>query len=211
MMRRMNESAPALPITAATVVDHWFGELNPDGTPGEAALKRWWGKNPTYDAWLTEHFGPVLKQLAAGELEDWQDSPQGTLGYIIVADQMSRNIHRGSGHMYDADPRALAATRRLIDSGAMTQLIPTHRYFALMPLMHAEDLALQQECIERFETEAAGVEGGLHKSFAGGADYARKHAVIVERFGRFPHRNELLGRTSTTEEVAFLKTPGSSF
>jgi uncharacterized protein (DUF924 family) len=189
------------------VLTFWLGQPTADGSVDDAVKAQWWKKDPELDRTIRERFGDAVALAVAGELDAWARTPRGTLALIVLLDQFTRNIFRDTGAMFSGDARARGLTRRLLDGGGYAELRPAERYFALMPLMHSEELADQREAIERFDDEAREVPS----LFAGGADYARKHAVIIERFGRFPHRNALLGRTSTEEEVAFLETPGSSF
>ncbi|MEZ4266782.1 MAG: DUF924 family protein [Myxococcota bacterium] len=193
------------------VLSFWLGTPSADGSVDPAVQSRWWKKDPAFDATIRERFGDTVALGLAGDLAAWTSTPRGTLASIIVLDQFTRNIFRDTGAMFSGDARALGLTRRLLDGGGYATLLPVERYFALMPLMHSEELAMQREAVERFKAQAEEVAEAGRALFAGGADYAAKHAVIVERFGRFPHRNELLGRTSTAEEIAFLQTPGSSF
>ncbi len=193
------------------VISFWLGEPSADGSVDPAVQARWWTKDPEFDATIRERFGDTIAQALAGELEAWTATARGTLAAIIVLDQFTRNVFRDTGAMFSGDARARGLSRRLLDGPGYATLRPTERYFALMPLMHSEALEDQREGVARFTAEALAVPEAGRKLFAGGADFAGKHAVIIERFGRFPHRNHLLGRTSTEEEAAFLKTPGSSF
>jgi uncharacterized protein (DUF924 family) len=193
------------------VISFWLGEPSVDGSVDPAVQARWWKKDPGFDATIRERFGETIRRGLDGDLEGWTTSARGTLAVVIVLDQFTRNVFRETGAMFAGDARARGLTRRLLDGAGFAALRPTERYFALMPLMHSEALEDQREAVARFTTESETAPEPARRLFAGGADYAGKHAAIVERFGRFPHRNHLLGRTSTEEETAFLKTPGSSF
>lgn len=162
---------------------------------------RWWKKDPAFDAEVRAHFGALHEEIERGAHEDWLGTPRGALAYVIVLDQLSRNMFRGTPRMFASDARALAAAREALDRGHDAALAPAERSFLYMPFMHSEDLADQERCVELFR--AAGLPGQLR--------YAEQHRDIVRRFGRFPHRNEILGRASTDEERAFLAQPGSSF
>jgi uncharacterized protein (DUF924 family) len=155
---------------------------------------------------LRERFGALIDAALAGELDTWQATPLGSLALTIVLDQFTRNCRRHSAHMYDGDAKALGIARRMVEEGS-DALLPTvyHRAFAYIPFEHAETLADQREGIRLYTLLEA---DGLDPSYARSAV---RHARVVERFGRFPHRNALLGRPSTDEEIAFLREPGSSF
>ena len=193
------------------VLEFWFGEINPDGSCDPETIKRWWAKNPDFDREVTERFGEAIAAAERGELDAWKESPRGCLALILLCDQMTRNSRRGSGSMYDADPLALGALEQALERGWEKELRTMQSYFLLMPLMHAESRELQKEGIRRFDELVDRAEPGAKSSAEGAAEYMRKHEVIVARFGRFPHRNELLGRESTAEELEFLQQPGSSF
>lgn len=193
------------------IISFWLGEPSVDGVVDPALQARWWKKDPEFDAAIRERFGDTIARGLAGGLEAWTETVRGTLAAVIVLDQFTRNVFRDTGAMFSGDAGALGLSRRLLDGPGYATLRPTERYFALMPLMHSEALEDQREAVVRFTAEAQTAPQAARKLFGGGADFAVKHAAIVERFGRFPHRNHLLGRASTEEETAFLKTPGSSF
>lgn len=193
------------------VIEFWFGTIAEDGSVAPEQKKLWWKKDPAFDTEIRERFGDAIAAAEAGELDSWLDTPEGSIAFVILLDQFTRNTRRNKAEMYAADDKAVAAVRHALEKGHDQKLRSMQTYFLLMPLMHAEDLACQNECIERFEALAKSGEAGAIQGATGGAEYARKHMVIVERFGRFPHRNGILGRESTPEEVAFLEEPGSSF
>lgn len=185
----------------------WFGPRERwDDLPNESTAY-WWKKDPDFDAEVKERFEADLLAAEAGERDEWKSSAEGKLALIILMDQLSRNMFRGTADMYRFDERACALAHQLIDSGQHNELHPIQRYFVYMPLMHSEELADQELCVELFKqlTEDAG------ERFARAVDFAVKHRDIVADWGRFPHRNEILGRETTPEEAEFLKTPGSSF
>lgn len=162
---------------------------------------RWWKKDAAFDEQIRGRFLALHDAINRGEHESWLDTPRGALAYVIALDQFSRNMFRESPRAFASDPRARAATKRALERGDDRALPADERVFLYMPLMHSEDLADQERSVERF--------GAL-----GAADqlrFAQLHRDIVHRFGRFPHRNGPLGRTSTPEEIEFLKGPGSSF
>jgi uncharacterized protein (DUF924 family) len=203
---RLTDSADyaGLAPQARAVLDCWFGE--PDTPTFGKERKRWFARDEAFDTMLRERFGTLIDAAREGQLDNWQDTPLGALALVIVLDQFSRNCHRNTPRAFAADQKALHAAQRLIAGGG-DRLLPTahHRAFAYLPFEHDETLASQHESLRLFKRLEAQ---------PGGKPYYRsavRHAEIIERFGRFPHRNALLGRTSTEEESKFLRGPGSSF
>ncbi|MFM0057823.1 DUF924 domain-containing protein [Paraburkholderia phytofirmans] len=193
-----------LPQEAREVLDCWFGL--PGAPEYDTERKIWFSRNAAYDAMLRERFGALIDAARESMLDSWTQTPLGALALVIVLDQFSRNCHRNTARAFAADQKALRIAQQMIASGA-DRLLPTahHRAFAYLPFEHDETLESQHESLRLF-TQL--------KAEPGGKSYYRsavRHAEIIERFGRFPHRNAPLGRTSTAEEIAFLRTPGSSF
>jgi uncharacterized protein (DUF924 family) len=193
------------------VLEFWFGPLSADGRADAAHAQRWWKKDAAFDALIRERFLALYDAVANGEREAWLRSARGALAYVIVLDQFSRNMFRDSPRMFEQDARALRAARAAIDSGFDRQLAFDERGFLYMPLMHSEERATQARCVALFEALRDEEQGEKRERAAGSVDFAKRHRDIVERFGRFPHRNVVLGRTSTPEEMEFLTQPGSSF
>ena len=195
----------ALDERARDVLDCWFG------APGSATYgqdrRLWFRRDAAFDAMLHERFGTLVELAVQGTLDAWADTPLGGLALVIVLDQFSRNLYRGTPQAFAGDEHALRIARQMVDNGADQQL-PTlfHRAFAYMPFEHDESLASQHEALRLFKPFEAQPKGAA--SYYGSA---LRHAAIIERFGRFPHRNAVLGRVSTQEEQAFLREPGSSF
>jgi uncharacterized protein (DUF924 family) len=197
--------------TPDDVLEFWF--------PADSARanKLWWGKDPRLDAEIQERFGATLAAAKVGELDAWAASARGRAALIIVLDQLSRNIFRGDARTYENDEQAVALTLEGVARGHDLEIQPIERLFFYMPLEHSEQLEQQERCIELMRQLAAdvaselGVEPGRRDRFIGFIDYAVRHRDIVARFGRFPHRNALLGRASTVEEIEFLGQLGSSF
>ncbi len=191
-------------LRAREVLDFWFG------APGSAeygrARKMWFKKDAAFDALLRERFGALLDAACAGELDAWCATPEGALALVIVLDQFSRNCHRGTPRAFAADDKALAVARAMVASGDDLRL-PTveHRAFAYLPFEHAETAEAQRESLRLFGELAKDPQA------KGYYDYAVRHADVIARFGRFPHRNAQLGRESTQAEAAFLRQPGSRF
>lgn len=174
------------------VLGFWFDEIEP---------RQWFRKDADFDAMLGERFGELLQAACKGELWHWRDSARGRLAEIILLDQMSRNIHRGSPQSFAADPMALALAQEAVRMAADQQLDTAQRVFMYMPYMHSESLRIHDLAMTLFDQ--AGMESNLH--------FEIRHQQIIEQFGRYPHRNDILGRTSTAAELEFLKQPGSSF
>jgi uncharacterized protein (DUF924 family) len=192
-------------MTAQEVLDFWFGAPGSatDGQP----RREWFVKNAAFDAEIKERFGDTIARAIAGGLRDWdEEGPQGVLARILVLDQFTRNAWRNTPRAFEGDTLALEAARKLAASGAHRELAPQQRAFAYMPFEHAEDPLMQERAVELFTLLAAD-----HPGFEETLDYARRHRGVIARFGRFPHRNAILGRASTPEEAEFLRQPGSRF
>ncbi|HMO47309.1 MAG TPA: DUF924 family protein [Rubrivivax sp.] len=189
---------------AAEVLDFWFGR------PGEPfhlhSRPEWFRKDPAFDAAILARFGALIEAALRGELQGWAAQPLPALAQVIVLDQFTRNTRRGTAGMFAGDARALAAARALVQSGDHRRLPGVMRQFVYLPFEHAEALADQHESMRLFAQLATD-----EPALAGLVEWAHKHLVIIERFGRFPHRNAALGRASTPEEIEFLKQPDSSF
>jgi uncharacterized protein (DUF924 family) len=199
-------------ITPDDVLEFWFGWFFEDGSVPEETSARWWTKDPAFDASIRERFGEVLEAASRGELDAWKETPSGVVALVVVLDQLSRNAYRDTPRAFANDARALALAEQAYERGDFDALPPMQAYFLAMPFMHAESLAAQERCITLFRRLAArAASEKVKKTLEGGADFAERHRAIVERFGRFPHRNAILGRESTPEELAFLEQPGSSF
>jgi uncharacterized protein (DUF924 family) len=186
------------------ILDFWF--LPADAAGHGASRTAWFKKDPAFDAQIRERFGTLIGQALAAGLQHWDRSAQGALARILLLDQFTRNTLRDTPQAFGGDALALSSAQRMVAAGTDRLLLPVQRYFVYMPFMHAEDLALQQRSLVLFRQLHA--ETG---DFAGALDYAMRHHDIVARFGRFPHRNQILGRASTAEELAFLSLPGSGF
>lgn len=195
------------------VLGFWFGT---DDASRAAAPKRWFTKDAAFDATIRARFGALHESVDAGALAPWIDRATRTsssvLAYVVVLDQFSRNLHRDSARSFEHDAAAYAATDRAILDGLDRSLGYLERYVLYMPLMHAESEDGQRRSVSTFaklaDEAAADPNAGLFRS---ALDYAEQHARIVKRFGRFPHRNRLLDRTTTADEASFLLEPGSSF
>ncbi len=186
-------------VDAQTVIDTWFG---PAEDPERTGFRKWWfEKSDAVDADLRARFGDAHDAALAGRLDGWLDNAESALALVLLLDQVPRNIHRDTPRAFTADPKAVAVANGALARGFDAAVPETWRMFFYMPFEHSEDLADQERCVALFT--ALGNEKLL--------DYAVRHRDIVARFGRFPHRNAILGRESTAEETAFLEQPGSSF
>lgn len=196
---------------AARVLAFWFGETTDVAETAGRQQALWWGKDAARDREIGEQFGALRSQAVAGQLADWEQDPQGRLALILLIDQFSRNLFRGDPESFAQDGLALRWTLEGLEQGADRALQPIQRVFFYLPLEHAESRALQARSVALYTALAAEVPLEQRGLFEGFLDFAVKHRDIVERFGRFPHRNAILGRDSTPEEREFLQLPGSSF
>lgn len=174
------------------VLAFWFDEIEP---------RQWWVADPAFDAQVRERFLPTLEAASRGELYAWRTTPAGRVAEVIVLDQFSRNLYRGTPQAFAQDPMALALAQEAVALGVLDGLSPMQRTFLLMPYMHSESALIHVQAERLFKAWAP----------PDNYRYELQHKAIVDRFGRYPHRNAILGRVSSAEEVAFLKLPGSSF
>lgn len=179
-------------MTPQTILDFWFSDT---------AKPYWFAKSEAFDRELSKRFGEILKQAAAGELYTWRTSLKGRLAEIIILDQFSRNIYRDTPQAFSQDAMALALAQEAVAQPGFAQM-PTHeRHFILMPYMHSESALIHEQSLPLFDA--------LNNTNT--LDFELRHQAIIRRFGRYPHRNAILGRISTDEELAFLQEEGSSF
>jgi uncharacterized protein (DUF924 family) len=184
------------------VLDYWFG----DGSdPARRQRELWFAGSARVDADVRRRFLPEVESAERGELDHWRQAPEACLALIVLLDQFPLMIFRGQARGYRDGNLALPVARHLVEHGFDASYTPSQRLFAYLPFEHSEDLADQERALALF--------GKMRHlpGIASAYDYAVKHWEVVERFGRFPHRNEALGRTSTPEEIKFLKTPGARF
>jgi uncharacterized protein (DUF924 family) len=173
------------------VLEFWFEDIDP---------KQWWKVDADFDGLITKKFSKTLEQAARGELVSWRLESKGRLAEIIVLDQFSRNIHRGKLGAFLQDPVSLALSQEAVSLGCLEMLEGLERSFLLMPYMHSESTYIHKLAEPLFKKYAPNNHA-----------FEIRHYEIIERFGRYPHRNDILGRASTQEEIEFLKQPGSSF
>lgn len=178
---------------ASEVIEFWFVETRP---------RQWFAKEPAFDDLVQQRFLRLTRQAIAGDLDSWSAEPSRALALVLLLDQFPRQIWRNSAMAFAGDPQALALSQKAVELGWLeTEPEQARRQFWLMPLMHSEDLAVQDEALPLFDqfTDPRTV------------DFARRHRDVIVRFGRYPHRNAALGRVSSAEELAFLQAPGSRF
>jgi uncharacterized protein (DUF924 family) len=192
-----------VPSRAGEVLDFWFGR---EGEPGYGEFREaWFRKDPAFDADVTERFADLYEEAAAGDLDGWRDDARSCLALVIVLDQFPRNMFRGYGRTHAADGIALESSKYALEHALDRELPAFQKMFLYMPFMHSENREDQRRSVELFQLLAD--EPGAPDV----TSYAVGHREIVERFGRFPHRNGILDRETTPEEAEFLKTEGSSF
>lgn len=188
------------------VLDFWFGDGLRADWPSDDRNPLWFGGGAAQDALIRERFGERVEQALQGGLTDWETNLTDRLALVLLLDQFSRNVHRGQARAFAGDARAQQLVVRTLAHGDDRALPRVGRVFLYMPLMHAENPALQADCVRCFQELAQEAPAALHKSLAGNLRFAEEHRDIIERFGRFPHRNAALGRASTPEETQFLTT-----
>jgi uncharacterized protein (DUF924 family) len=192
---------------AKELLDEWFGDARRSGAPAA-----WWfASEPSRDERLRARFGPLVAAAAADELVAWNATPRGRLALILLLDQLPRNCFRGSAAAFATDALALTETRHGLRRGDDRALDAWERMFFYMPMQHAEDAAVQEQAVERYAALAAEAPPATRDAFAGVLEYARLHRDIVRRFGRFPHRNAILGRDSTPAERGWLAAGAPDF
>lgn len=174
------------------IINFWFHEIDP---------LYWWKKDVAFDEQLRESFGDLLIQAAQGELYAWRTQAHGRLAEIIVLDQFSRNIYRDTPQAFAQDAAALVLAQEAVAGGILQGLSANERNFLLMPYMHSESKLIHEQAQKLF----------LEFAPTDNYEFELKHKIIIDRFGRYPHRNKILGRTSSAEEIEFLKQPGSGF
>jgi uncharacterized protein (DUF924 family) len=193
------------------VLAFWLG---PPGSAAEVASRQrtlWFGKSAANDQEVAERFADTLHAATAGHLDYWAETSRGRLALVIVLDQFPHHIHRNQPQSFATDPQALALSLSAVKDGEDRQLAAIERVFLYLPLEHAESNAMQDLSVSLFEMLARDAAADERTMFDNFLDYARQHRDVVARFGRFPHRNEILGRPSTAAEIEFLKQPGSRF
>ena len=201
----MTDTTPIPPSAALEVLDFWFGDGLQRDWPSQDLNALWFGGGPAQDDAIRQRFGPLVDEALNGGLTAWEAEPRARLALIVLLDQLSRNVHRGQSRAFDGDARAQRLSRLSLAEGMDTTLTPAGCVFLYMPLMHAESLALQDECVARFQKLVDNSPEALRDTLANNLRFAVVHRDIVAQYGRFPHRNAVLGRDCTPEEDTFLK------
>ncbi len=183
----------------------WFGDST------QPRMQLWFEKSEHVDKQIRDKFGPLLKNFDITQFESWKATPEGHLSLVVLLDQFPRNAFRGQAESFAYDNEALEAAREALDNGLHDTLPPFHALFLILPFEHSEDITDQRESVRLFEDLHARMPADQKKTADETLDYAKRHMQVIERFGRFPHRNKILGRESTREELEFLKQPGSRF
>ena len=193
------------PALATEILDSWLGDGLALGWPSEDLNRRWFLGGAALDAEISSRFGTAVQEAMQGELTDWEAPLYSRLALVILLDQFSRNMFRGTARAFDGDARARQLTLNTLAQHEDRQLPWVGRLFLYMPLMHAEDLALQDKCVACLAQLVADAPDTLKPKLQGNLDFAIHHQAIIARFGRFPYRNAVLGRASSTEEIDFLR------
>jgi uncharacterized protein (DUF924 family) len=206
-----NRNLIATMETAETILRYWFGTDAADAAIIREKSALWWKKDPKVDEEIRRRFELLLAEEMRGVLESWSTGPRGHLARILLCDQFPRNMYRGKpgSFMYDARARQLA--RAALDRDWDRPLRPVERMFVYLPFEHSEDRQNQSLSIRLFTALHDGVSPDLKQTTLNFLDFAKKHHKIIDRFGRYPHRNAILGRASTPEEIEFLKQSDSSY
>lgn len=204
-MQEIDKGNPPFPAGAREVLDYWFGDALTLGWPSQSRSALWFGGGKALDDEIARRFAASVEQALAGGLSDWESEPHCRLSLVILLDQFTRNVFRGQARAFSGDSRAQQLVRGALDLGWDEPLPLAAKVFLYMPLMHAEDPALQDLCVRRFESLLAAAPPERRKDLQGNLDFARQHRDIIAQFGRFPYRNQALGRADTQQEQAFMR------
>ena len=199
------------PNTVEEIHRFWFGVLKTPADFPREKVAFWFMKNDQVDRYIRDTYTSLLEDAVKGEFEAWKKTPRGYLCLILILDQFPRHIHRNKPECYHHDSRALEMTLKGLAEWMDQSLYPVERAFFYMPLQHSESLENQEKSVKFYEKLVEDVDDFLKPSFREFHKYAKRHLDMIKKFGRFPHRNAILGRKSMPEEEAFLKTPDSSF
>jgi uncharacterized protein (DUF924 family) len=198
-------------IDPGTILDFWFADAAGDPARAQAREGIWFGASDEMDAEVRQRFGEAIELAARGELAPWRNAARSALALVLLFDQFPRNVWRGTPRAFAHDPQALETARASVSAGHLEQLTPIEQAFLILPYEHSESIEAQRECVrlsEQIHRAAAPEWRSLLETYI---DYARQHLVLIERFGRFPHRNQVLGRESTPEERAYSSAGGANF
>lgn len=197
--------------TPDEILDFWFGPRPLTASGIDARFDSWFSADPDFDSAIRSRFGSLPELARAGSLDGWLDDPRSTVALVIVLDQFPRNLYREDRRAFGFDDRALEVALAWIEAGRDREVAPIEAVFGYLPLEHAEDPGQQERCVALYTALAARVPPADRERFEGFVGYADRHRVLIDRFGRFPHRNEVLGRRTTPEETAYLEAGGDTF
>jgi uncharacterized protein (DUF924 family) len=209
--RRRARPAVATGFDPEPILEFWFGPAIHDPAEADARESFWFGASAEADAEIRERFAGAVAAAARGELDTWLEQPRGAMALVVLLDQFPRNLGRGSARAFEHDAKALAAARSAIARGHPARLSPVEHAFLLLPLQHSEERQHQRESVRRSEQLARTAPAEWRPFLEHCLDFARQHLALVERFGRFPYRNPLLGRESTDAEREYLARGGATF
>lgn len=208
---RVDERLMTVTARAEEILEFWFAETARDAFQIDARMSHWFGDDPVVDQAVRERFAADVEAASGGALEDWAETARGRLALIILIDQFRRNIHRGTRRAYTKDHEVLKLTIHGIERGHDAELLPVERAFFYMPLQHSESLKVQDFAVQTYRALLDSVEPTHEATFQTFLDFAELHRDIVARFGRFPHRNAVLGRQNTAEESVYLGEDAPAF
>jgi uncharacterized protein (DUF924 family) len=193
------------------VLGFWFGRANDDPAEASAREAFWFGASREADSAIGERFVPSVEAAARGELDSWARAPRSALALVLLLDQFPRNLWRGTARAFANDARALYTAKEAVARGDLAHLAPLEQAFLALPFQHSESLADQREAVRLLSDIARTAAPAWHPLLEHYLGFAKRHRALIERFGRFPHRNRVLGRPSTTEEEAYLAGGGVTF
>ena len=193
------------------ILDFWFGDSLRSPAAVAARVKLWFTANAEFDREIRDRFASLPERALSGEFDAWSHRPESALALVLVLDQFPRNLFRGSARAFTFDAKALETATLSVDAGFGEELAPLQASFLYLPFEHSEEPTDQERSVELFEQLVRRAPPELANTFEQSADYARRHRDVVRRFGRFPHRNGVLDRQSTPEEVAYLESGGETF
>lgn len=201
----------SVPPLAKSVLDYWFGEapVTPATVSQQSSL--WFSGSKNVDFDIERRFGKLVSLASSGMLDSWAEEPTSGVALIVLLDQFPRNIHRGTAGAFAQDRKALLCCYKLLELEGFKELNPLYKSFTLLPLEHSESPADQNRCVEEFENLLKTSDPEWEKMLRSYLDYAQQHKKIIEDFGRFPHRNKVMGRESTADEITYLSKGASSF
>jgi uncharacterized protein (DUF924 family) len=200
-----------MPGDPETILDFWFGDAPRDPAAAARRADLWFGGSAEVDAEIRERFGAEIEAAASGARDAWINEPRPALALVVLLDQFPRNVWRGSARAFSCDAKALEVARRAVAQGHLAALAPVEQSFVTLPFQHSEALEDQRESVRLMETVVASAPPPWQGELGVHLDFARRHLQLIERFGRFPHRNRALGRESTPEELSYLGGGGETF